>query len=903
MYRGKGAPGMQSGKPTQIIIAATGSVIAGLGLGPLVANGAAELLGAGTASVAVTNVAVLAFLVVFYLLGRAMQTGNPEPSLAWLKHPQLRTIALASVALASVASFIANIDSANTSAWRGAARVSVDADASVSRLREYGRQFARISVASPAHTEGRIGDVAVGWHIWSVGGRADLLVRNNGTRSAVAEPCDNKNVLGVVAIGPDRVFSNTELQAKNVCGQWQLLQIELPRGATALQFNLDRYDATGDVSADFMLAAVRPNLSVFWALATVIGVALVLTVVGLFALNLRMMNCDSRANAAARKGFLSRNISAIGAIVLFGFISNSFFHWYVSQEETIYTWDYSGYWMSSRNVSDFLRGAERKTVTQQKEVARLQEDRLVTNEPGTTMPDPRAIAALLRSIRFAEYNVSSNIPVAVVMAVFGGSRMVYELSLLNIYALAAVIMLIAAVRACGGRTTPQWPSWWPFLPVIAVICCVPFWVPVLRGYMGVSVAAINLAVFWLYFREPVRQIRTGSLALIGALLLLGVILQRWNAYWVVGFFVMAAVDGIWQFASGRRFNLLEFLRAMRAPIVSGFAAFFMFAVVAWPKIVRTVTTDYADLYSAFQEDDSMLAALQRQVDAFGGGIFALIILSFFYLLANSATRRVAFLSGLQIACGYFLFTSTQTMGPHQYFILLPGLLIILALALASALASANRPTVISGMGAVTLILVFGIASGKAVFVSPGGVDGVPARHALLSQSYRPPLVSNDVDEFARLARYVDAVMQDAPVGQGIYVLAGSEVLNANHLKTMTASTGAPFNSADRVLPSAVVDKRDGFPREILDAHIVISSDPVQLNRRPSDHQVIRIPAAQLFGGTGIGAAFKRLPDGFKLDRGVEAVVFRRMRPNTAAEIDELSTALRAFYPDRPFVYE
>ncbi len=895
---------MQSGKATQIIIAAIVSVIAGLGLGPLVAYGVAELLDAGTPSVATTNISVLSFTIAIFLLGRAVQTGKVGPSLAWLRHPQMRLLTLGSIALAGAALFVANIDSANTSAWRGAARVTVDTGSSVSRLREFGRQFARISVAESSDITTRIGEIAVGWNIWTAGGRADLLVRKNASATAAEDPCADREVLNIVAIGSGQTYSSTELQPKNVCGQWQLLQVELPRGATALQFNLNRYNTTGDASVDIMLAAVRPNLSFFWTAATVIAVGLVLTIVGLLSLNLRATDGSSSARAAvATKSGSGRNLCTIAAVILFGLVSNSFFHWYVSQEKTIYTWDYSGYWMSSRNVSDFLRGAERKTITQQKEMARQQDVQLDSREPGTTMPDPGAIAALLRSIRFAEYNVSSNIPVAAVMAVFGGSRMVYELSLLNIYALSAVFMLIVAVRACGRDAARQWPSWWPFLPVIVVICCVPFWVPVLRGYMGISVAAINLAVFWLYFREPVREIRTGSLALIGLLLLLGVILQRWNAYWVVGFFVMAAADGIWQLISGRRFNFLAFLRAMRAPIVSGFTAFFLFAVVAWPKIVRTVTTDYADLYSAFQEDDSLLDALLRQVDAFGMGIFTLLILSFLYLVVKSATSRVAVLLGLQIACGFFLFTSTQTMGPHQYFILLPGLLILLALALASALASANKPTVVLGAGATALVLAFGIASGKAVFVPAAEVDGVPARHALLSQSYRPPLVSNDVQEFARLARHIDVVMQDAPAELGIYVLSGSEILNANHLKTLTASTGAPFNSVDRVLPSAVVDKRDGFPREIFEAHIVISSDPVQLNRRPADHQVIRVPAAQLFDGTGIGAAFERLPDRFQLDGGVDAVLFRRTRPNTTREIALLSAALKAFYPDRPYVYQ
>ena len=146
-------------------------------------------------------------------------------------------------------------------------------------------------------------------------------------------------------------------------------------------------------------------------------------------------------------------------------------------------------------------------------------------------------------------------------------------------------------------------------------------------------------------------------------------------------------------------------------------------------------------------------------------------------------------------------------------------------------------------------------------------------------------------------------MDSAPEGQGIYVLSGSATLNAVHFRSITASTGVTFNSTNRVLGSSVVDKRDGFPRGIFDAHIVVSSDPIQLSRRPSDQQVIRLPAERFFNKTGIGAAFERLPRNFRLDGEVDAVVFRRTRPNTAEEIADLSDALREFYPDRQDVYQ
>jgi hypothetical protein len=242
------------------------------------------------------------------------------------------------------------------------------------------------------------------------------------------------------------------------------------------------------------------------------------------------------------------------------------------------------------------------------------------------------------------------------------------------------------------------------------------------------------------------------------------------------------------------------------------------------------------------------------------------------------------------------------MGPHQYFLLLPGLLVVLSLGLINGISSSSRLTVICGAVSAVLVMTFGVASGKAVF-APAETFENTSTSRILSQSYRPPLVSHDLDEFVRMTQYVDELMANADDESGIYVLSGSATLNAIHFETITASTGARFDSAERVLGTSVVDKRDGFPHGILKAHVVVSSDPVQLSRRPSDQQVIRIPADRMFSGTGIGAAFERLPPTFRLDGNVNAVLFRRVRPNTAEEIADLSEGLREYYPDRPEVYQ
>jgi hypothetical protein len=116
------------------------------------------------------------------------------------------------------------------------------------------------------------------------------------------------------------------------------------------------------------------------------------------------------------------------------------------------------------------------------------------------------------------------------------------------------------------------------------------------------------------------------------------------------------------------------------------------------------------------------------------------------------------------------------------------------------------------------------------------------------------------------------------------------------------SLGTDFSSPRLILSSAHVDLRDGFPDMLLEASYVVVPDPVQWEMRAEDHQVVIIPTASFHERRNIALAFERLPESFLLRDGVEVAVFRRTRPVTSGEVEELSALLREKYPDRPAIY-
>jgi len=127
-----------------------------------------------------------------------------------------------------------------------------------------------------------------------------------------------------------------------------------------------------------------------------------------------------------------------------------------------------------------------------------------------------------------------------------------------------------------------------------------------------------------------------------------------------------------------------------------------------------------------------------------------------------------------------------------------------------------------------------------------------------------------------------------------------------------------FKTPDFVDYSREIDKRDGFPVELLHARYVIVASPIHTVFDPAEQQIVMVPEEEFLEGSGIAGAFDKLPYQFNLDAGVEytmdggvkvndhggatVYIFRKVRNITMQEVEQLSESLRLVHPDRPYIY-
>ena len=531
--------------------------------------------------------------------------------------------------------------------------------------------------------------------------------------------------------------------------------------------------------------------------------------------------------------------------------------WFVGSERTLFHADQLTYWSYSQRLSQLLAA------------------------------DPvAAIRAVGHSVANNDINLLPALPVACVMALFGCSRLVYILSVITLYGTATVLMLVLALRRFG-LDAPSWVT-----PLVLLL--VPtIWRPVFLGYLGIGGVALALAVLALVVPAGASSSSARSMALAGILLAVTVLYRRWWGIWAVAFCSVVVLVVLWNLVANRPRSLRQIGAVVAGPCVFGLTAGVTLIVLAAPVVVQRATTDYADRFAAY----SLEGAYQRVQAAVGHiGILGvlLIVASACTLMLNRAYRRSAMVLVLVLALTYALMVSIQDHSPQHWYLYDPSILLLVGLAvgrLGHEFPPRRHPA------AWAPLVVIGAVMTTAVFV-PGVLPGAEA--GIVPSDGLRPRVRNDLHEINRLLSFLDDRYRS---GSGsVYVLASSEVLSDQALAFANLSLGTEHPSVRSFLASAHVDRRDGFPRGLLLADAVITTDPVQIHLRADEQRVVVEPARSFRDGTDIALGFQRLPVTFTLDGGVRAFVFERIRTTTVEELEGLSSRLREAYPDRPEIF-
>lgn len=548
-------------------------------------------------------------------------------------------------------------------------------------------------------------------------------------------------------------------------------------------------------------------------------------------------------------------------------LANAFVVLFVNHERYIYFWDYANYWD--------------KYVTLGK---------LFTNSSLTVFKE------VWRSIRHDTYNFLPVLVFAPFHAVLGSGRLTYVLLITNLYAIpAAFSCALSLHNLTGDDNNPHPMVAGSVLTVLTVLLMPQFWTPVLFGYVDVVGVLVINAILFIYFSRA-SQSHTVVWLVTLALLLAGLILlRRWYAFWVVAFFIAAALDRSLLFADSSRLTIRRYAESLMPVLLIGVASVIAFFVIATPIALYMVRANYADMYSAYKFSQNIVEFVATVANQFGALVVLLFLASAVEcLLDKSLRQRAAFLL-VTVLASVWLFSRTQDFTIQHYYLIVPSLVVFLSVwALKRYRSLTTRLARICFMVGYMIALLINFV----VVFSPSGARHFEGLTSALSSERHPPLVREDIAEMKRLLNVLQELTGNGKAS--VYVLASSLILNDSIVRQAGVQFYPRCSVCDRLELSSSVDKRDGLTSfGLLRARWIVVADPIQYHLRPEDQKVIGIPAYEMLSGTGIGVSYERLPYEFELDKGVKVYIFEKVRPLQSDVIEAFSREFLKYYPDRP----
>ena len=463
----------------------------------------------------------------------------------------------------------------------------------------------------------------------------------------------------------------------------------------------------------------------------------------------------------------------------------------------------------------------------------------------------RFFKELVDSIFESDYNqIPAALP-ALAMAVFGSNRLAFVLSVLNFYFVPVLAFMYMVSKNFTG--------------FIIVILCLPmcFYLSVL-GFLDVGGVFLGLLVLYIFLcRKP----EPGADFLGGVALCLLILFRRWYIFFAAGFIFCAVLytlilrgDKIKKFA----FTFFGFL-----------SSFFIFFQGYLTK--RLLGQDYADIYSAYKFSfDADVKIFLRYF-----GILLVLSVSGYLIYAIIARKKEKLINTVFLyvffAATFFLFTLIQTHGQQHLLLYVPAL----ALLLINMAQNSKRSKMV--LAAVSVLCSAGMFLPGAQPQSLGEI----ASFAPLPSFSIYPVVREDADALLELAEYVKNLEGD------VAVLASSFVINADILAKTEASLNflVPLERSKNIAYLPEVDKRDGKPYNIVYVSYIVTAAPIQTHLDPKDQLAVVVPAQMLLSDTPFSSAFEKSDMTFALKDGVKVYIYKRLRPNTEEEMEELWEAM------------
>jgi hypothetical protein len=485
---------------------------------------------------------------------------------------------------------------------------------------------------------------------------------------------------------------------------------------------------------------------------------------------------------------------------------------YISKSTNIYFWDDATYWDIARNIaSGSISDGFWKNV--------------------------------YNSISELDYNYVAGLISAVFIRVFGETRLVYILSLVNMYLLPSVIMIYVLARRLGkapGITT-----------VITVLLCPSVAFLTFTGFVDIGGLFVSLLCFSLYYAKNENKNLFVRYFIIGILLVFLIIWRRWYAFFSVSFITAMAADS------------LLFRRKKLPVLCTVFTAaallFFCFNGFLTGKLMQ----DYGNLYAGYKFSVSTDFKL---VTRYFGVLFllALLVSSIATMIKKKDFKPV--FMWIQMGVCFIMFVLTQTHGQQHLLLYLPSIIMLVIILI-------KHITEIWMLASVCILALLQTVNVFIPRTQPNSIREIK-HYAIISDFSMLPVTRDDVYDIIKLKNKLDQAVGE---GETLGVLASSFKINEDVIKNAELSVGITPKRSNYIVSLPQVDSRDRDMTPFYNVNYVLVAFPAQTHLDVNSQTVVTEAVRSFEVYADFATAYDEMPEYETVIDGITLKLYKRNR--------------------------
>lgn len=519
-----------------------------------------------------------------------------------------------------------------------------------------------------------------------------------------------------------------------------------------------------------------------------------------------------------------RNIIYFLAILL---IVNILAVIYITKSKFIYFWDDSTYWDISRKIASgtFNEGGFWKNVYE--------------------------------SIGVMDYNYIAGLPSAALVKLFGESRLVYVLGLVNMYLIPSYIMIYLLARKVS--KAPK------IATAITILICPSMLFLAFNGFVDIGGLLICLLCFNLYYTKKDKKDWIWRYILIGILLVIVMLWRRWYAFFAVSFVTAMIADCV--LFKRKWYNAAATVAVIALLLLLCFRDFVMYKLM----------NDYGNLYSGYKFS---VGTDFKLITRYFGIIFIgmLAVCSVVTGVKRKETRTV--FMWIQIIVCLFMFLATQTHGQQHLLLYVPSLIMLTLITI----------KYITKEWMLISISLLAVVNSVNVYIpreQPHNIQEI--KHmALIPNFSMLPDGRDDTEEILALKRRLDTTVY---MGDSLGVLASSFTLNEDILKNAEPSLGVKPIRDNYIVSLPQVDSRDRDLSLLYNVNYVLVVIPAQTHLAEGSQTVVTEAVRSFEEYTDIATAYEEVPDFETVIDDMTIKLFHRVRDEHQIDIAAFESRL------------